>query len=83
MCQGKLRVCRQREREQDRVSRSRSYLFVSRMGRLPRVGEGRLEDDDAVQPYTFGSIGDVERSQQQSVEDLNVVATAAGIRSQE
>ena len=80
MCQEELRVCRQREREQDRVSRSRSYLFVPGMERLPRVGEGRLEDDDAVQLYTFGSIGDVERSQQQSGEDLNVVAIAAGIR---
>ena len=81
MCQGEPRVCRHREREQDRVSRSRSYLFVSRMVRLPRVGEGRLEDDDAVQPYTFGSIGDVERSQQQLGEDMDVVAIAAGIRS--
>ena len=79
MCQGEPRVCRQREREQDRVSRSRSYLFVSRMERPPRVGEGRLEDDDVVQPYTFDSIGDVEQSQQQLGEDLNVVAIAAGI----
>ena len=74
-------MCRQREREQDRFSRSRRYLFVLGMESLPRVGEDRLEDDDAVQPYTFGSVGDVERSQQQLDDDRNVVAIAAGIRS--